>query len=752
MRALIALSTLAAAFRTPTHRVTARKPDKKPPQTVAPILVAASTAVPVDPAPPKRRAWLRFFADTDDAPRRSARSWITEQCARGWIRDQKKRGRLALEHVERVDAVEPEECDVSEGLSRRCPDVVRLTSSGVVWIGARPGGPKLVASRLEAELVNLHRRVLTGGRRGSLVAELTMTGADLDGSLWIRRRLDGIVRKVLVKWMGKEVCVADDALDFTTTIDAGGRARRRHGARAPRADALERYASGDGGYRESNFRFAVSFVLEADRGAILFRDPVVSLPDRPSFEAPPQWLWASQPTYALALAHTTTPLVEGGAALFLSSVTVDPTASFSITSLVPSAATPGALVATVESGPQKFSRSRLFRRGRRRSRRSRTRASRPRRGPASRPAARLEQRRAPAPPPLPKAPRRAQSSYAAAGALPKAAVAAAQTGSPPGRRRLPPSATPGREAALRRGGAAVAVPEFLAALLDLADCAFTKLFLARPECFLFCSDFLVMPNPGYVDVAALAAGLAPRDFARAAERSRRGFGLVACRLARRGAPAAAAAAAAAARAAAAAARWRAVAAADGRRAAAPPLTPPSPPRDASSSKAPAITVGALLAAAGDAAPYLYDDSDLRAAHAPGLHALEAAVADHVRAVYGHAAARTLGPDDVYFHRQRAMSAPERSWSMTAHVHVAVGRARPPACHCHSVSLRAVVARLEAPGETDEPRPPRLELLNLPADAADLARARRRLADAGFRLSRCLSPADLSFDDLAAYEP
>ncbi|KAH8076972.1 hypothetical protein JL720_10272 [Aureococcus anophagefferens] len=225
MRALIALSTLAAAFRTPTHRVTARKPDKKPPQTVAPILVAASTAVPVDPAPPKRRAWLRFFADTDDAPRRSARSWITEQCARGWIRDQKKRGRLALEHVERVDAVEPEECDVSEGLSRRCPDVVRLTSSGVVWIGARPGGPKLVASRLEAELVNLHRRVLTGGRRGSLVAELTMTGADLDGSLWIRRRLDGIVRKVLVKWMGKEVCVADDALDFTTTIDAGGRAR-----------------------------------------------------------------------------------------------------------------------------------------------------------------------------------------------------------------------------------------------------------------------------------------------------------------------------------------------------------------------------------------------------------------------------------------------------------------------------------------------------------------------------------------------
>ncbi|KAK7231198.1 hypothetical protein SO694_00071151 [Aureococcus anophagefferens] len=510
MRALIALSTLAAAFRTPTHRVTARKPDKKPPQTVAPILVAASTAVPVDPAPPKRRAWLRFFADTDDAPRRSARSWITEQCARGWIRDQKKRGRLALEHVERVDAVEPEECDVSEGLSRRCPDVVRLTSSGVVWIGARPGGPKLVASRLEAELVNLHRRVLTGGRRGSLVAELTMTGADLDGSLWIRRRLDGIVRKVLVKWMGKEVCVADDALDFRTTIDAGGRARVDGTARVRRAPTpLERYASGDGGYRESNFRFAVSFVLEADRGAILFRDPVVSLPDRPSFEAPPQWLWASQPTYALALAHTTTPLVEGGAALFLSSVTVDPTASFSITSLVPSAATPGALVATVESGPQKFSRSRLFRRGRssaaRAARGARApahgvpagprgaRGARGPRGPRGRGVGRprgaggrgLEQRgaarrRRAAALPKARAVAAAQSSYAAAGALPKAAVAAAQTVG---------------------------------------------------------ADFLVMPNPGYVDVAALAAGLAPRDFARAAERSRRGFGLAAVAAAQSSAPA-----------------------------------------------------------------------------------------------------------------------------------------------------------------------------------------------------------------------
>ena len=73
MRALALLATLAAAFRTPTHRVTARKPDKKAPQTVAPILVAASTAVPVDPAPPKRRALRGMFVPLKPSDKTSGR-------------------------------------------------------------------------------------------------------------------------------------------------------------------------------------------------------------------------------------------------------------------------------------------------------------------------------------------------------------------------------------------------------------------------------------------------------------------------------------------------------------------------------------------------------------------------------------------------------------------------------------------------------------------------------------------------------
>ena len=99
------------------------------------------------------------------------------------------------------------------------------------------------------------------------------------------------------------------------------------------------------------FRFAASFRLVCEGGAVLFKEPDVYLPDRPSFEAPPPWLWAANPGYAFGLAHAPTSLVEFGQSLFLSSVTVDPTTSFSITSLEPSSTTPGALQVSVEAGP-----------------------------------------------------------------------------------------------------------------------------------------------------------------------------------------------------------------------------------------------------------------------------------------------------------------------------------------------------------------------------------------------------------------
>jgi len=69
------------------------------------------------------------------------------------------------------------------------------------------------------------------------------------------------------------------------------------------------------------------------------------------------------------------------------------------------------------------------------------------------------------------------------------------------------------------------IPQFLAALLQLEDCAATRLYLARPECFLFSRDFLIMPNPGYLDVDALIA-TTPASHVRACVRAGLGFGLV----------------------------------------------------------------------------------------------------------------------------------------------------------------------------------------------------------------------------------
>ncbi len=58
----------------------------------------------------------------------------------------------------------------------------------------------------------------------------------------------------------------------------------------------------------------------------------------------------------------------------------------------------------------------------------------------------------------------------------------------------------------------------------------------------------------------------------------------------------------------------------------------------------------------------------------------------------------------------------------------------------------MVKRLRAPLSAAVPP---LELLNMPRDADALAEARRRLVDAGFWVSRTLSPQDLAFEDLLA---
>jgi len=360
-------------------------------------------------------------------------------------------------------------------------------------------------------------------------------------------------------------------------------------------------------------------------------------------------------------------------------------------------------------------------------------------------------------------------------------------------------------------------------LLDLADCPATRLFLERPGCFLFHSDFLLIPNPSYFNYDE--AVQSPAGYARKVLRKGLGFGLVAwwvhpelqkrarffrchpdLRVASRligesaplsplrgsppGTPGSRPPSPSASRmrsgshdfavaskpppppptlvssallARRAAASPRAPSPRDATRALSPrtasaPMTPnrprPAPltltlsPKASPTrlSEAP-VYVGDVLGSSADAMPYLYDDSDLRPEHASQLEALETAIRIHVRTTYGHAAARALKADGVYFHRQHALySEPDRAWTFTAHAHCAVGRARTLACYCHSAALGDVVARLRSPPPAGKPA---LELLNVPSDPGALDEARRRLADAGFWVSQTLSPQDLAFEGLVA---
>ena len=58
----------------------------------------------------------------------------------------------------------------------------------------------------------------------------------------------------------------------------------------------------------------------------------------------------------------------------------------------------------------------------------------------------------------------------------------------------------------------------------------------------------------------------------------------------------------------------------------------------------------------------------------------------------------------------------------------------------------MVKRLRAPQSAAVPP---LELLNVPTEPESRDEARRRLVDAGFWVSRTLSPQDLAFEDLLA---
>lgn len=152
--------------------------------------------------------WSSLVATPQSVPRgepacveakRTFRTRFVEACFRGWLRDAQRRGWLRLGSLQEVAAIEPASCDAT---SRRCPDVVRVSARDVRW-GKHDDVVRFAG--VEAEVVNLHRRVLSRGRHGSIKARLTLRGQDLDGSAIWRQQLGNLLERLLRTYLRDDV-------------------------------------------------------------------------------------------------------------------------------------------------------------------------------------------------------------------------------------------------------------------------------------------------------------------------------------------------------------------------------------------------------------------------------------------------------------------------------------------------------------------------------------------------------------------
>jgi len=139
---------------------------------------SSAVAVPLVEKEEAERAPPPFHQEERQQRRRKTlRSRFVEAIAHGWIRDAQSRGRLKIGSLSTVAAIEASECDV-EFWGRRCPDVIRVAASDVEWTNKKK--PLLRLKEIDWEFVNLHARILTKGKVGSMVARASASASDLD--------------------------------------------------------------------------------------------------------------------------------------------------------------------------------------------------------------------------------------------------------------------------------------------------------------------------------------------------------------------------------------------------------------------------------------------------------------------------------------------------------------------------------------------------------------------------------------------
>ena len=145
----------------------------------------------------------------------------------------------------------------------------------------------------------------------------------MDASVWIRRPLESVLRKVLT-----EMGFAEEiGLAFRTTVLDDGRVR---------LDGC----TGDGTV------FAASFRLQPERGAVALKEPIVWVDGKSFLNLRNMWA-------------VPTPLVENLGSLYLSTVVVDAGSAFCVTDITKAPDTQALRVSVVASAASRAARDRV---------------------------------------------------------------------------------------------------------------------------------------------------------------------------------------------------------------------------------------------------------------------------------------------------------------------------------------------------------------------------------------------------------
>lgn len=230
------------------------------------------------------------------------RTRVLELCARSWLRERLKRRRLhcgeyKLQVKQTMCRTLPRRFDGKRTWSHQHEEVILWSAKNLSWFGgaqifnAYEPLPLVRFSQIDAEIVGLHRRVLSRASPGSSRLRFVLDSTDCDSSTLLRQVLARLMRRVLAYVIPETEC-AYEPMSIRTGISRG---RIMLNATAGRT------------------HFSCSFRPEAENGTISIRQPILRVHSSSVFHA--------TPLGSIALPCS---LVENVGAFCLSAFALDP--------------------------------------------------------------------------------------------------------------------------------------------------------------------------------------------------------------------------------------------------------------------------------------------------------------------------------------------------------------------------------------------------------------------------------------------